>query len=525
MIAYNLFKFDFFFVLKGLRLCVWRTKNISIGGKNLTDIQYVTVCDQVTFIDTIKYYQQSLANLVENCDETECENIKKSSLHFLQNHLKYRTKFEKLTENEKKWIIEYLSIGKGVIPYEKIKSCSDLDSRPEGEFFAKTEFFSSLKNSLISDGEYENVKKFWKTLSLNKLSELNDIYNFQDTMILSEIFENRASEMSKRFPCNPRKCTSTSTLSSCIHRYLSKAIISFPTNSKIVELFEKTLIGRMSCVNTRLAFDSLLLTGEKEQKLIYNIRNPQTGQNESKRVVAKILKMDENNQYRNAMTKPLPTGCIKKSKKNPSMCELQLITEGISHEVKIGHLFVVDLMFDFERYTARELLFNEIYTPVFEKKKILLPSKRSVFQLLDAMHVNDIGFLNAYKATAKTISTMDKKVFIPLYAEQLHFSIKRCGWLVTKIYSHFTFEQAMFKKGFVIMNQVLRQNAKTGVERDFFKLMNNSNFGYDRRNNIDNCFFSPIIDKIDEVRYIRKHQNVFDPSLQDFVSSDLLEKK
>ena len=137
-----------------------------------------------------------------------------------------------------------------MIPYEKIKSWSDLDSHPEGEFSAETEFFSSLKNSaiseMLSDAEYKNVNKFWKTLSLNKLSELNGFYNFQDTMILSEIFESRASEMFKRFPYNPRKCTSASTLSGCIHRYLSKAIISFPTNSEIVELFEKTLIGGMS---------------------------------------------------------------------------------------------------------------------------------------------------------------------------------------------------------------------------------------------------------------------------------------
>ena len=40
------------------------------------------------------------------------------------------------------------------------------------------------------------------------------------------------------------------------------------------------------------------------------------------------------------------------------------------------------------------------------------------------------------------------------------------------------------------MNQVSCQNAATDVERDFFKLMNNSNFGYEGRNNADNCFFS-----------------------------------
>ena len=36
---------------------------------------------------------------------------------------------------------------------------------------------------------------------------------------------------------------------------------------------KKTLIGGFSCVNTRLAFDSFMVIGEKEQKLIYSIRN------------------------------------------------------------------------------------------------------------------------------------------------------------------------------------------------------------------------------------------------------------
>ena len=149
-------------------------------------------------------------------------------------------------------------------------------------------------------------------MSFKKLSDLNDICNFQDTIILCEIFENRVTEMAKKFPYNPRKCTSISTLSGCIHRYLSKVIILFLTNAETVELFEKTLIGGMSCVNTRLEFDSFVLIGEKEQKLICSIRNHDTDEVENKFVVTKILKMDENNQYGNAMPKPLRTSCIKK---------------------------------------------------------------------------------------------------------------------------------------------------------------------------------------------------------------------
>ena len=34
-----------------------------------------------------------------------------------------------------------------------------------------------------------------------------------------------------------------------------------------------------------------------------------------KRIITKILKIEENNQYGNAMTKPLQTGSIKKRKK------------------------------------------------------------------------------------------------------------------------------------------------------------------------------------------------------------------
>ena len=46
------------------------------------------------------------------------------------------------------------------------------------------------------------------------------------------------------------------------------------------------------------------------------------------------------------------------------------------------------------------------------------------------------------------------------------------------------------------MNQKSRQNAKNSIEKDFFKLMNNANFGYDCRNNLDNCQFIPIFDEM-----------------------------
>ena len=47
-------------------------------------------------------------------------------------------------------------------------------------------------------------------------------------------------------------------------------------------------------------------------KVVYNLKLD--NEKVKKRVITKILKLDENNQYDNAMTKPLPTGCIKDDK-------------------------------------------------------------------------------------------------------------------------------------------------------------------------------------------------------------------
>ena len=119
---------------------------------------------------------------------------------------------------------------------------------------------------------------------------------------------------------------------------------------------------------------------------------------------------------------------------------------------------------------------------------------------------------------------MFPKKFIPLYLENLRFLIKRAGWVVTKLYLHFTFEQDAFKKDFVLMNQKSRKNAKNSIEKDFYKLMNNANVGFDCRNNANNLKFEPLIDEINELTYIKKYYNLFDNKISGFVNSEILEK-
>lgn len=71
--------------------------------------------------------------------------------------------------------------------------------------------------------------------------------------------------------------------------------------------------------------------------------------------------MDENNQYGQDITKALPYGCIKnkKKQKKTTLPEFNKILGKISHDDKIGHLFVVDIKL--YNKNPKTLLFNETY--------------------------------------------------------------------------------------------------------------------------------------------------------------------
>ena len=78
------------------------------------------------------------------------------------------------------------------------------------------------------------------------------------------------------------------------------------------------------------------------------------------------------------------------------------------------------------------------------------------------------------------------KKHLLMYLEDLPFVIKSASRKVTRIHAHLTFQQKRFREKFILINQKSRQLSKNKFEKDFYKLMNNSNFGYDCRNNLDN---------------------------------------
>ena len=225
--------------------------------------------------------------------------------------------------------------------------------------------------------------------------------------------------MENTYGFNPRKCNSVSTMSSCIECEMSKVIITLPTKIKHVEIFEQTVIGSFSCVNNRLGFDTQLLlpnfvdsetTVKKDfnYKIAYNL-NTADNKKTKKRVITKILKLDENNQYDHGMTKSLPTGCIKDNS-DLSWKTFNLLLESVSLEDRIFHLYIVDIEFDTKNASEKILAYNEIYPPMIEKQKVIDPCERSTYQLLEQFAMGEKG-TSSYKKVLKHTQIYFKNFF------------------------------------------------------------------------------------------------------------------
>ena len=100
--------------------------------------------------------------------------------------------------------------------------------KPDNEFWEKREFFSEIKLSAVDDESYENSKYLYQLLKMRNLSDLNDLYNTQDVILLTEIIESQFQAMQNTYGFNPRKCNSASSMSGCIEREMSKVILTLP---------------------------------------------------------------------------------------------------------------------------------------------------------------------------------------------------------------------------------------------------------------------------------------------------------
>ena len=152
-IAHNLFGFDIWFFMKGFSTMSWCSKELSAGGTNLTNLNFANLRGEIKFIDSLKYYQRSLAELTSSMDLKEIEKSKTVMNSFLKNHHYFSTIWMFLPPTKQAEMLKITCEGKGVIPYELVTGLNSFFLKPEADFWSKTEFYSELKQKNVSDEE------------------------------------------------------------------------------------------------------------------------------------------------------------------------------------------------------------------------------------------------------------------------------------------------------------------------------------------------------------------------------------
>ena len=118
--------------------------------------------------------------------------VKKLTEQYFNQHYYFSTVWPFLNSKKKEKILEIVSEGKGIIPYELIIGM---------ESFFLTEFFSDLKQSAVNENDNKNSKYLYQTLKMRNLCE---------------IIENRFQIMNNTYGFNPRKCKTAIHREKCL---------------------------------------------------------------------------------------------------------------------------------------------------------------------------------------------------------------------------------------------------------------------------------------------------------------------
>ena len=157
--------------IKGSLSCIPSTekKYVSFSKKIKVDEyksrksgETVSINFEIRFIDSFKFLQTSLANLVFNWQPSDFKNTKA------------------IIKNNSKILRQ-----KGVYPYGYVSSISKFK---ETKLPPKEEFYSKLNNENISAEDYQHAINVWNTFKCKTIQDYHNLYLKSDVLLLADVF-------------------------------------------------------------------------------------------------------------------------------------------------------------------------------------------------------------------------------------------------------------------------------------------------------------------------------------------------
>ena len=266
--------------------------------------QMMSLYFEIRFIDSFKFLQTSLANLVSNLQPDDFNNTKRE----------FKKNVDLLTR-------------KGVSPYDYVSS---LEKLSETQLPPKEEFYSKLNDEDITEDDYQHAINVWNTFNCETLRDYHDLYLKSDVLLLSDVFENFRKTCLKHYKLDPAHYYTSSGLAwdACLKETGQE--LQLLHDYDMLMMIEKGIRGGITHISKRYA--------EANNKYMKTY-NPDEE-------TSFIQYLDANNLYGWAMSQNLPTHGFKwmRNLTKESLMEiLEKTNHSKSNRGRKGYIFEVDL--------------------------------------------------------------------------------------------------------------------------------------------------------------------------------------
>ena len=280
------------------------SKTIKVGEYKDCSGSSFDVKFEIRFLDSFKFLQTSLANLVSNLSPGDFINTKHA----------FKSNTELLTR-------------KGVYPYDYVSS---LDKLSETQLPPKEEFYSRLNDEDISDEDYQHAINVWNTFGCKTIRDYHDLYLKSDVLLLADVFENFRKTCLHHYKLDPAHYYSSPGLAWDACLKTTGQNLELLSDYDMLMMFERGIRGGITHISKRYA--------EANNKYMKDY--------DSSKESSYIQYLDANNLYGWAMSQNLPTHGFKWMR-NITMEKVDEILEKANHSMsnhgKKGYIFEVDL--------------------------------------------------------------------------------------------------------------------------------------------------------------------------------------